>query len=138
MSTADAIVLVFSIALVAGAFSVVTVAILTYQIAKMYAPDPRANRPIPAFGQQPTTRTDAYVDNETPIEKGENKWPVDPEAAARKVAADPVVTHVLGSAEGHLAGERDTWWQEKRDEGLEDEEIAELEAAHVVPVFEAE
>ena len=54
------------------------------------------------------------------------------------VAAKQVVTHVLGNAEGHTAGERETWWEEKREEGLEDEEIAEIEESMTVPLFDKE
>lgn len=138
MSIPDAIILAYTATVFLGIVAIVAVALVLLRVARLYAPDPNSDRPVPAFGQRPTTDPGAFLDNEEPTVSGENGWPEGKPGNPSKVAGQEVVTHVLGAADGHSRGEREKWFEEKRDEGLEDEEILALEASQVVPLFESE
>lgn len=102
--------------------------ITAYRIAALYAPGDTLPRRVPAWGRhRPADAEDAL-----PADPGVNGWPSDEE----KVAAENRTTQIAGAAEVTLLGERDKWWEEQREEGLSDDEIAVKEAAGVVPVFD--
>ncbi len=122
------ILIIFAAILMFMALSLLVFGITAYKIAALYAPEPEKPRRVPRFGGAAAAIVPA--DNETgePAEPGENGWP--------KVAATEVGSQIAGAAEMMLTGEREKWWEEKREEGYSDDEIAAEEAAQVVPVFE--
>ncbi|MCP4901249.1 MAG: hypothetical protein GY906_30130 [bacterium] len=130
------LVIIIAVSVVCFSFSLVTLGIVGYQIAKMYAPTQQIPRRVPALGSL-TTRlaSGAVIDNEE-IEKGENGYPAEDPAEHREVAETSVLTEVSGAAEGTLVAERERWWIEKREEGYDDDEIKAMERQQVVPVFE--
>ena len=85
------------------------------------------------FGQR-LRRQPADADGEPEATKGVNAWPDQPE----EVAGEEVVTQFAGAAEATQAIDREKWWQEQRDAGYSEEEIADMEESRVVPVFTAD
>ena len=110
-----------------GALAMIVFGITAYKIAALYAPDDPGRRPVPALGRHRAADTE----DEPIADAGVNGWPTDSE----KVAADDGTSQIAGAAEATMVGEREKWWEEQREDGLTDDEIAVKEAAGVVPVF---
>lgn len=127
-----AVVLIIGVSLIVFSLALIVMAIVAYRIAALYAPQNGGARPVPGFGQTVTKLAGGrIVDRQDTIE-GVNGYP----DTQNEVAETAVVTEVTGAAEGTLAAERERWWDEKREEGYDDDEIVEMERNKVVPVFE--
>lgn len=143
METNTLIAIILAGALVIVAMSMVVVAVMAYMIAKLYAPEELKRRPVPSLGKALTKLAGGGLVDRAGMIEGVNGYP--DEAALREraaagetpqVAETAVVTEVMGAAEGNLATERERWWEEKREDGYDDDEILAMEQGAVVPVFE--
>lgn len=110
-----------------GAIALIVFGITAYKIAVLYAPGDNLPRRVPRFGSTPVLEP-ADTDGDTPVVAGPNGYP--------DVARRDLGTQIAGQAEVTLVGEREKWWEEQRELGLTDDEIAVEEAGRVVPVFE--
>lgn len=134
--TLTVVALILGVAMVVVAMSMVVVSVLAYMIAKLYAPEQDKRRPVPRLGKAMTMLAGGAAIDREDLVKGVNGYPDQPDEDTPQVAERAVVTEVTGAAEGTLATERERWWEEKRADGYDDEEIAEMETGNVVHVFE--
>ncbi len=126
--TPSTLVLLVLLAIVwTTAIALIVFGITAYKIAVLYAPGDNLPRRIPRFGSKPVLEP-ADTEEDTPVAAGPNGYP--------DVARQELGTQIAAGAEVTLVGEREKWWEEQREAGLTDDEIAAEEASRVVPVFE--
>lgn len=126
------IAVIMGATMAAFAIALIILAGLIYKVAKLYAPPPTQTRRVPRFGT-----TDDGLD--PPVLAGLNGYPkrdATDDDEPGNVAERSTVTQVAVAAEGMIAHDRDQWYEEMREEGYEDDEIARMEQSGVVPVFE--
>lgn len=123
LTVAQALIVLWLSTLVVLVFGLVTLCVVVLIVVKHLAPKAHAPVPVPSFnavvGGEPSLN--GYPG---PQEVTEDSPPV--------VAPQPKVTQVLSIADQQSQGDREQWWQEKRDEGLSEDEIAKLEMSSVV------
>lgn len=126
---AELVVLIFlGMMLFLMALAMIVLGVVVYKVAKLYAPEEIPRRGIPPFGRSRAVLEPADADYDQPVEPVKNGWP--------DVAAGDRVSNLASAAEMQLAGDRERWWEEKREDGYTDEQIEEMESSGVVPVFE--
>lgn len=126
LTIAQALVVLWLSTLVVLVFGLVTLCVIVLIVVKHLTPKVPGALPVPSFNE---------VVGGDPALNGFPQPDETTEESESKVAPSPKVTQVLGVAgvaEQQSLGDRDTWWAEKREEGLSDGEIAELELSSVV------
>ncbi len=123
LTVAQALVVLWLSTLVVLIFGLVTLCVIVLIVVKHLTPKAPGVAPVPSFDK--VVGGDPALNGYPGIEETTDE-------AKPDVASSPKVTQVLGIADQQSQGDRETWWEEKRQEGLSDEEIGELELSSVV------
>jgi hypothetical protein len=100
------------------------------EITRPVPPSPGERRPLWRRGEP--RKAKIATDTEEVIVEATG-WPKVSEEEDG-IAKSESVSQIAAEADARMARERDAWWEEQRAAGHSDDEIAEMEAARVVPL----
>ena len=130
MTTGEAVLLWLGSVTVLSGFALLLTAIVVLKIARELVKSEAVQQAIPR-------RSAPALDEVEEVLKAVNVVHAEDEEKKGAVDVSPAITEILGGqVQESLEQDRDAWWREKREEGLSEKEIHEMEDRMTVPVFE--
>lgn len=124
ITIAQAIIYLWTLTLAAMFLGTVAIAFIAWLIVRQLSAGAQERPPVPSFSkvtERAAAAVNGYPQPDVEEEKGESD-----------VAPDPTVSQVLTMSDQQAKSDRDQWWEERRADGLTDDEIAAEEITNVV------